>query len=212
MFHGVFAGLDKRLDERGADLRDDGVSVGAQASASVGSPISQQAKAGSNPAPLAVGSVNPSGAFPCAATSRATPAKLTLILRPSHAFPVTVQSFITWPPLPSPAVGVGHSAEEEPFAKVRRADRASRESGAPDGIAKVFQISSHSGEPLAPKRACNLFSKQLWRLALADMVEPDGPKMPGISEASSLARDGEWRARRRAGPAFKVFASGELES
>jgi hypothetical protein len=122
-----------------------------------------------------------------------------------------VQSFITCPPSPSPAVGVGHSAKEQPLASVRGPDGASWQSGGPDGITTLRQISSHSGEPLAPKRACNLFAKEDWRSALADEVEPGGEQMSSVSCASALASDGEGLAGRRARPAFEVFASGELE-
>jgi hypothetical protein len=204
--------FEERLDERCAELRDDGVAVGAQSSAARGRPISQQAKAGSNATLPAIRSVEPDRAVPCAAMSRVTPASETLILRPSAAFPVMEQSFITWPPSPSPAVGVGHSAKVEPVASVRGPDGASWQSGAPDGIASFRQISPHSSEPFASKRACNLFAKEDWRSALADEAEPDGEEMSRVGCPPSLAPDAERLARRRTGPAFEVFASGELES
>ena len=189
-----FSCFEEGGDEGGAELRDNGVPVGAQASTARGIPISQQAKAGSNPALPAVGSVEPERAAPCAAISRATPASETLILRPSVALPVMVQPFMMWPPSPSPAVGVGHSAKPEPVALVRRPDGASRQSGGPDGIAKPRQISPHSGEPVPSKRRRNLLSKEDWRAAHGDEAVKDRPEMSTVGCALHFAADGEWLA------------------
>jgi hypothetical protein len=123
-----------------------------------------------------------------------------------------VQPFMMWPPSPSPAVGVGHSAKVEPVALVRGADRASWQSGGPDGIAKLRQISPHSGEPFTPKRARNLFSKQVWRAPVGDEAVKDGPEMPMVGCALQFAADGEGLAWQRACPAGEVLTSGELES
>ena len=63
-------------------------------------------------------------------------------------------------------------------AALERADTASWQYCRPDGVAFRFQPLINIVKPPVGNRACNLFSKDDWRAALADEVEPYGPKVP----------------------------------
>jgi hypothetical protein len=70
---------------------------------------------------------------------------------------------------------------------MRRAEARSAQIGGPAGISHVFQVSSYSGEPFPSVSACNLFSKDHWRVALGDEAEKSGPEMSFVLMAFVLS-------------------------
>jgi hypothetical protein len=84
-------------------------------------------------------------------------------------------------------VGVGHKPQS--FPTMWRTDATSRDNGTPAGISCRLQISAHSGEPLSPKRARNLLSKDDCRAALGDEVVKSGPEVSFVEIALSLSSD-----------------------
>jgi hypothetical protein len=59
--------------------------------------------------------------------------------------------------------------------------------GRPAGVAFCFQVCRYSIEPSVPNRACNLFTKDLLRAALADEVKEGGPEVPFVLLGESFA-------------------------
>ena len=115
------------------------------------------------------------------------------------------------PPRPSGiAFGVGHP--EQPLPDVRGARARSAQIGGPDAISQRFQVSSYSGEPLAPSLARNLFSKDDWRSTLFDEEMPVRPEVPLVSSPQAATCRAERLARAGAGPYGRVVApSGEAQ-
>jgi hypothetical protein len=72
-----------------------------------------------------------------------------------------------------PAIGVGHPVVS--VADVRRTDARSRERDTPKGVAHAFHVSVYKVDPSICVLACNLLSKDDWRLSLRDEVLPGGP-------------------------------------
>jgi len=78
-----------------------------------------------------------------------------------------------FPPDPSDAAGVGHP--ERSISDVRRTDARRRKRDTPEGVTHAFQVSVHKVDPRIDSLARNLLSKEDWRAALRDEVEPGGP-------------------------------------
>jgi hypothetical protein len=78
---------------------------------------------------------------------------------------------------------------------VRRADARSAEIDRPAGVARCFQVSVYKVDPTKAVFACNLFTKDNVRSALADEVVEDWPEVPLVSKPSAFA----CRAERLAG-------------
>jgi hypothetical protein len=99
-------------------------------------------------------------------------------------------------------VGVGHpdGTEEQPLSDVRRPDARSAQIRSPDGVARSFQISANNVEPCEASPARNLLSKDDWRAALADELEPDGPEVALVGEAEAGTGAGEGLAGTASGP------------
>lgn len=72
--------------------------------------------------------------------------------------------------------------------------------GGPDSIAQRFQVKTYSGEPFTSKRACNLLSKDRWRMALGDEASPLGPEMALVGFTFAAARLRERLAGAGTGP------------
>jgi len=92
------------------------------------------------------------------------------------------------------ACGVGHPVQ--PLSNVRRADARSAQIGGPAGISCAFQVSTNSGEPLAPILSRNLLSKDRCRPALGDEAVKSGPEVSfvGMAFVLSCARNRLTRA------------------
>ena len=90
--------------------------------------------------------------------------------------------------------------EEEPLSDVRGADARSAQIDRPDGVARTFQVSVYSVEPSEAVLARNLLSKDDWRAALADEIEPGGPEVALVSEPSTLPGGGKGLAGAASGP------------
>jgi hypothetical protein len=103
---------------------------------------------------------------------------------------------------PFVAFGVGQPdcAEVESLADVRGADARSAQIGSPDGIVQCFQVSAYSVEPRPAVSARNLLSKDDWRAALLNELDPDGPEVALVVGAFAPARDGEGLAGAGTGP------------
>ena len=78
---------------------------------------------------------------------------------------------------------------------MRRADARSAQIGACDGVRRTFQVRANKVEPYKTILACNLLTKDLFRLALLDEMEPIGPKVPLVSKPACFACRGERLAR-----------------
>jgi hypothetical protein len=98
--------------------------------------------------------------------------------------------------------GDGH--EEETLSEVRRADPRSAQIRSPDGVTRSFQVSVNSVEPLEAVRARNLLSKDDWRPALLDELEPRGPDVSLVVEASPVTCLRPRLARAGSGPALEI--------
>jgi len=108
------------------------------------------------------------------------------------------------------ALGVGHP--EQSLSDVRRADAVCSQYNRPAGVTFRFQVCRYSIEPTFSNRACNLFAKDMLRLALADELVPDRPEVAGISFGELVSCKGEWLAGARPRPHGAVFwPSCELE-
>jgi hypothetical protein len=81
-----------------------------------------------------------------------------------------------------------------------RARARSAQIGGPEGIVQLFHVSTYSGEPVAPKVARNLFSKDDWRATLRDEASEFGPDVAAVGFAHLLARCGERLAGTTSGP------------
>ena len=57
----------------------------------------------------------------------------------------------------------------------------------PAGVAFCLQVCRYSIEPPVPNRACNLFPKDVLRLALADEIEEDWPQVAFVFVSKSFA-------------------------
>jgi|ERR1700722_3929601 len=90
---------------------------------------------------------------------------------------------------------------------MRRADARSAQIDRPNGVVRVFQIRLNKVEPLQSKLARNLLSKDNWRLALRDELEPCRPEMPLIIKAACKACRGERLARTAASPNFLIIGN-----
>ena len=106
------------------------------------------------------------------------------------------------PPSPSLFTGVGQpdSDEVEALADVRRTDARSAQISSPEGVARAFQVSAYSVEPREAVRARNLLSKDDWRAALVNELEPGGPEVALVGSAFASPGDGEGLAGAGAGP------------
>jgi hypothetical protein len=94
-------------------------------------------------------------------------------------------------------LGVGRPFSNPPEAlpDMRRADARSAEIDRPAGVARVFQVSVYKVEPTKAVFACNLFTKDNVRAALADEVVERGPQVPLIIKPCSFACRAERLAR-----------------
>jgi hypothetical protein len=70
---------------------------------------------------------------------------------------------------------------------MRRADARSAEIDRPAGVARCFQVSVYKVEPTEAVFRRNLFTKDDWRLALADEVMERWPQVPLIIKPCSFA-------------------------
>ena len=82
---------------------------------------------------------------------------------------------------------VGDSHEPQPLTDVRGADARSAQIRRPDGVIRTFHVRRNNVEPLDPIRACNLFSKDDWRVTLLDEAEPVRPEVPFVGDALSFS-------------------------
>jgi len=95
---------------------------------------------------------------------------------------------------------------------VRRTEAASRQISRPCGVARSFQVSEYSVEPVEAVLARNLLSKDDWRAALCDEPMEVRPEVPLVVEPLALARRAERLAGAGAGPDRAVVGpSGEAE-
>jgi hypothetical protein len=95
---------------------------------------------------------------------------------------------------------------------VRRTDARSAQIESRDGVARSFQVSAYSVEPLEAVAARNLLSKDDRRAALADETEPVGPEVARVVESTPLAGAGEGLAGTAPGPDGSIVGpSGEPE-
>ena len=96
------------------------------------------------------------------------------------------------------AVVVGHPPQA--LSDVRRADARRAKIGGCDRISQCFQVSPNSVEPIASKRACNLFPKDDWRAALADESCELWPEVALVVGAELLTGGAEGLAGAGSGP------------
>jgi hypothetical protein len=83
---------------------------------------------------------------------------------------------------------------------MRRADARSAQIAGPDFISQCFQVSSYSREPNAAILACNLLSKDNWRLALFNEISSVRPEMAFIVNSFSFTGDRKWLTGKGSGP------------
>jgi hypothetical protein len=100
-------------------------------------------------------------------------------------------------------VGVGHPVQS--LSDVRRTDARSAQICRPNGVARSFQVSGYTVEPLEPKSACNLFSSHDWRAALSDEPIHLGPEVSCVSGPCAASCSAEGLARAGAGPQRSVI-------
>jgi hypothetical protein len=96
-------------------------------------------------------------------------------------------------PVASFTTGVGH--EVQSLSDVRRTEARSAGIKRPAGVSRCFQVSLNNVEPSEAVLTCNLLAKDDARAALADEVEPSGPKVPLVSKPFSFACRAERLAR-----------------
>jgi hypothetical protein len=102
--------------------------------------------------------------------------------------------------------------EEQSLSDVRGADARSAQIDRPDGVARTFQVSVYSVEPSKAVLARNLLSKDDWRAALADEIEPGRPEVALVIEPSTLPGGAERLAGATSGPDGPVVGpAGESE-
>jgi hypothetical protein len=83
----------------------------------------------------------------------------------------------------------------------------------PNGVVLRFQVSLNKVEPAESNRVIRLFSKDDWRLALADESYPIRPEVTRVIKPFAFACTREGRAGAASGPdGFVVWPSGESES
>ena len=128
--------IHHRFDERRCDLRHDRVPVGAQLLHSTGYPMSQREKFLLSWPGFSVPTGNPDEIVPGACTR-------IRVRRPLHVSPASLYATV----FGLPDIGVGHGAKPNPLSDVRSADARSRDICRPNGVAFVFQVSTHSVEP-----------------------------------------------------------------
>jgi len=222
-------GFNIRLYERLGLRRDDGVTIAAQSSHSVGSPMSQRECAGFNWPPLSIPAAEPVSISP-EAVSRAVAFEQFHATLPNSEFSGTVQSdapslwslvvvvgqpascvsvlseLRIFPPvLPwqSPATGVGHPVQS--FSDMRCADAASWKYNRPAGVALFFQVSLYKVEPAVLDSRINLFAKNRVRSALADEIEERRPEVSGIVEPFAFTGNAEGLTWAASGPHGSVI-------
>ncbi len=100
--------------------------------------------------------------------------------------------------------GVGH--EPQPLPDVRSTEARSAKIDRPAGVTRAFQVSLNNGEPTEAVLARNLCAKDTLEAALADEMEPGGPKVPLVSKPSAFACRAERLARAGAGPRRTLVA------
>src|SRR6185312_2896721 len=96
----------------------------------------------------------------------------------------------------SRAAAVGHPVE--PLSDVRSTDAVCTQYAVPQGVAFCFHVCLNKVDPLHSRR--NLFTKDQFRSARSDEVEPARPEMPLVSKPLSFACRAERLARTTAGP------------
>ncbi len=93
---------------------------------------------------------------------------------------------------------------------MRSTDACSWQIRSPKGVARSFQVSAYKVEPAEARFASNLFTKQHWRTALLDELEPGRPKVAFILYASAFAGIAERLAGTGTSPDGNVsWKSGE---
>lgn len=108
------------------------------------------------------------------------------------------------------ALGVSHEPQALPV--VGSADARSRHTDRPAGVIFAFQVSLNRVEPAVINRCFNLLSKDDWRAALADEIEPVGPEVAVVGGAKSSAGGAKGLARATTCPNRSVIGpSGESE-
>lgn len=70
---------------------------------------------------------------------------------------------------------------------MRRPRACSRQIRSPEGVARRFQVSTHSIEPLVSSTACNLFPKDAVRETLADEGSENRPEVARVFFALAFA-------------------------
>ena len=109
-------------------------------------------------------------------------------------------------------VGQPLSDKPEALTDVRGADARSRHTDRPAGVIFAFQVSLNQVEPAVVNRCFNLLSKDDWRAALADEIEPVGPEVAVVGGTKSSAGGAKWLARATTCPNKSVIGpSGESE-
>jgi hypothetical protein len=84
---------------------------------------------------------------------------------------------------------VGHP--EKPLTLVRSTNACRSKIGTRAPVALRFQVKENSVEPCPARRARNLLSKNDWRSALSNEIEPRGPEVSFVVVLSLSARNGE---------------------
>jgi hypothetical protein len=77
---------------------------------------------------------------------------------------------------------------------VRCADARSRERDNPEGVTQGFHVCLYKVEPGIGSLACNLFSKNDCRAALANEAVKFGPQVPVVGESVAASCSTEWLA------------------
>lgn len=103
-------------------------------------------------------------------------------------------------PVASLLIGVGHGAPKKALSKVRRTDPRSAQIGGPDGISKVLQVKTYSGEPVEASAPRNLLAKDRWRAALRDEAPHLWPEVALVGGAPAFSGDAERLTGAGAGP------------
>ena len=216
-------------------FRVDGVAVGAQASHSGGSPMSQRECAGFNWPPLSIPAEEPVSICP-EAVSRAgwsgwglqgsiasrhcpliCPCAAGEVL-PTRGVGQPASRTISFsgralcvsslPGLFAPlwSRACGVGHPVEPVSNVRSTDARRRERDCPEGVIHGFHVSLYKVDPRPCVSACNLLSNDDCRLALFDEVMERWPQVPLVIKPSSFACRAERLARTGTSPNRSVVA------
>jgi hypothetical protein len=134
---------------------------------------------------------------------------------PCAACPAPVTSLLVGVGRPA-AVACGSLAVSlrdppQPLPDVRRPDARSAQIGGPDGISQCFQVRSNSGEPMPPKLARNLLSKDDCRRALGDEASKLGPEVALVRFGFLLPRRAEGLTGTASGPDGPLSPTREVE-